>query len=206
MPTQKDGREWPNTAKARPATSHAVPRFDRREDPEGNTDHQGKEECGAGQLQRRRQPLEHDVEHGTVLMDRYAEVAAGQLADEDPVLIVERPIQAQLPPQGVVGLLRQVLVGVQHAWIALQARQNEHHEGHEEDCDQRGDQPFPQKGDHFRLPLRSLAGPVAKVRGKSDAPDDGARSGRSKTIAADGLLMIEARLTASAASARARNP
>ena len=47
MPTQKDGSEWPNTAKARPATSQAVPRLTAERMPSGNADHEGEEEGGA---------------------------------------------------------------------------------------------------------------------------------------------------------------
>ena len=44
---------------------------------------------------------------------------------------------AQLAPQRIVGFLRQVLVGVQHPGIALQARQDEHRHRHEQDRDER---------------------------------------------------------------------
>ena len=71
---------------------------------ERHTDHDGEEARDRRQLDRRRDVLPDVVEHRAAGRDRLAEVAAGEPGEEDPVLLVQRPVQAPARPEAGDGL------------------------------------------------------------------------------------------------------
>jgi hypothetical protein len=104
----------------------------RREDPERQGHHDGQQQRREGQLERGRQPLEHELESRLLVTERLAEVAAHGGPEKRHVLDVQGPIQAERAAQ-----VRQLV----HRGVAREhgsgriAAQPERHEHERDDAD-----------------------------------------------------------------------
>ena len=115
--------------------------------PRWDAEHDGEDERGESELERRRHAIEDELERGFAVHERIAEVAARGVAEEVKVLLVHRPVEAEALDEAVDLLLRHVVGDQDVHRIADEVHADEDHERHHQDDHQALEDP-PDDEDH----------------------------------------------------------
>jgi hypothetical protein len=71
---------------------------------EGQPDHEGDQQCGAAELERRRDPVGDHLRHRQLALERRAEVALQKVAEVGHVLHDQRSVETDRSPDLVIHL------------------------------------------------------------------------------------------------------
>jgi hypothetical protein len=129
--------------------------------------HRAGDERGAREDQRRREPVEHLVEHRAVERERPPEVALQHVAEPDQVLLRQRPVEPELPVERRHVLRRRIGPEDRERRVARDHRHDQEHDQRDpQQHRDRRDEP-PEDVEPHRLVSHRPSGPRAGGRARA---------------------------------------